>query len=283
MDDLFCFHPSFAQSESQPSAQPAIDSSELIKAKISSHPRFSVLVSNYIDCRKVGAPRAVALLLEEIRQGRISEEGCSEVGVDPELDDFMESYCNLLHRFQEELSKPFKEAASFLSSTEMLLSDLCSMSASVSQSTSTSETAISAEVKGSTEEVEQSSPEPDMTKTHEIARQMDNKDLKEMLLSKYSASLGSFNKEFLKKRKNVKLPKDARAVMMAWWKTHYRWPYPTDEEKAKLAEITRLDIKQINNWFVNQRKRHWKPSEDMRSALLDGVTGGHGAILHWDT
>jgi hypothetical protein len=31
-------------------------------------------------------------------------------------------------------------------------------------------------------------------------------------------------------------------------------------EKAALAESTGLDAKQINNWFINQRKRHWKPA-----------------------
>lgn len=45
-----------------------------------------------------------------------------------------------------------------------------------------------------------------------------------------------------------------------------------EEEKNKLSEITGLDQKQINNWFINQRKRHWKPSEDMRFSLMQGVT-----------
>jgi hypothetical protein len=31
-------------------------------------------------------------------------------------------------------------------------------------------------------------------------------------------------------------------------------------EKAALADSTGLDGKQINNWFINQRKRHWKPT-----------------------
>ena len=48
-------------------------------------------------------------------------------------------------------------------------------------------------------------------------------------------------------------------------------------EKAALAESTGLDAKQINNWFINQRKRHWKPSEDMRFARIDGVTGGRAS------
>lgn len=49
-----------------------------------------------------------------------------------------------------------------------------------------------------------------------------------------------------------------------------------EDEKLKLSEVTGLDQKQINNWFINQRKRHWKPSEDMRFALIDGVGGNMG-------
>jgi hypothetical protein len=47
--------------------------------------------------------------------------------------------------------------------------------------------------------------------------------------------------------------------------------------------MTGLDPKQINNWFINQRKRHWKPSEDMRFALMEGVAGGSATTLYFDT
>lgn len=40
-----------------------------------------------------------------------------------------------------------------------------------------------------------------------------------------------------------------------------------EEEKSRLSDQTGLDHKQISNWFINQRKRHWKPSEEMRFAL----------------
>ena len=54
-----------------------------------------------------------------------------------------------------------------------------------------------------------------------------DQELKEMLLHKYGGYLSSLRKEFLKKRKKGKLPKDARMILMDWWNTHYRWPYPT--------------------------------------------------------
>ncbi|CAK9141190.1 unnamed protein product [Ilex paraguariensis] len=110
-----------------------------------------------------------------------------------------------------------------------------------------------------------------------------DRELKEMLLHKYSGYLSSLRKEFLKKKKKGKLPKDARLVLLDWWSEHYRWPYPTEEEKTRLSEITGLDQKQINNWFINQRKRHWKPSEDMRFALMEGIGGGIEGPMYFDT
>lgn len=46
-----------------------------------------------------------------------------------------------------------------------------------------------------------------------------------------------------------------------------------ETDKVFLAESTGLDQKQINNWFINQRKRHWKPSEDMQLAVMDSISG----------
>ena len=49
-----------------------------------------------------------------------------------------------------------------------------------------------------------------------------------------------------------------------------------ETEKLALAETTGLDQKQINNWFINQRKRHWKPaSEDMPFAMVEAAGGFH--------
>lgn len=136
---------------------------------------------------------------------------------------------------------------------------------------------------GSSEE-ELNCGDVDESGASECGSQFPDHELKGMLLKKYSGYLSSLRKEFMKKRKKGKLPKDARLALLDWWNSHYRWPYPTEEEKAKLAEATGLDQKQINNWFINQRKRHWKPSEDMQFALMQGVSGGSsGTVLCFDT
>ncbi|XP_043719166.1 homeobox protein knotted-1-like 1 [Telopea speciosissima] len=255
--------------------------SSLIKAQIANHPLYPTLLTAYIECRKVGAPPKLASLLEEIARENhdLRGSGSTDFGADPELDEFMESYCEVLNRYKEELSKPFDEARTFLSNIETQLSDLCIVASSSTTTTTSSGNYHSDEASRTSEEelscweteaafdgIESSVPQPG------------DKELKEMLLRKYSGYLSSLRKEFLKKRKKVKLSIDARMALLDWWNNHYRWPYPTEEEKKMISKVTGLDQKQINNWFINQRKRHWKPSEDMRFALMEGI-GGSDAVL----
>ena len=47
--------------------------------------------------------------------GHVSR-GC--LGEDPALDQFMEAYCEMLSKYEQELSKPFKEAMLFLQRIE---------------------------------------------------------------------------------------------------------------------------------------------------------------------
>ncbi|CDP13192.1 unnamed protein product [Coffea canephora] len=101
----------------------------------------------------------------------------------------------------------------------------------------------------------------------------EDRELKETLLRKYGNHISSLKLEFSKKKKKGKLPKEARQILLEWWNVHYKWPYPTEADKISLAESTGLDQKQINNWFINQRKRHWKPSENMQLAVMDSLSG----------
>ncbi|KAL2325590.1 hypothetical protein Fmac_024648 [Flemingia macrophylla] len=244
-------------------------SDHFIKTQIASHPLYPNLVSAYIECRKVGAPPELASLLEEISsESHSMDNSLREIGDDPELDEFMELYCQVLQRCKQELSKHFNEASLFLCNIESQLSNLCKGTLTMpldnhhsDEAAWTSEDELSWEKMDAIEGCESSAPRPG------------NEELKEMLIRKYGGYLSSLRKEFLKKRKKGKLPKDARMMLMNWWNTHYRWPYPTEEEKVQLSEMTGLDQKQINNWFINQRKRHWKPSEDMRFAIINGGSG----------
>ncbi|RVX22497.1 Homeobox protein knotted-1-like 2 [Vitis vinifera] len=116
------------------------------------------------------------------------------------------------------------------------------------------------------------------TELPEIDPRAEDRELKNHLLRKYSGYLSSLKQELSKKKKKGKLPKDARQKLLNWWELHYKWPYPSETEKVALAETTGLDQKQINNWFINQRKRHWKPSEDMQFMVMDGLHPQNAAL-----
>ncbi|XP_057792191.1 homeobox protein knotted-1-like 1 [Salvia miltiorrhiza] len=220
---------------------------DLIKARIANHPLYPALLSSYIDCTKVGAPPEMASLLDQISKQDHPIFIATQIGTDPELDYFMRSYCDALRKYKEELSKPIDEARSFLSSIGSQLTHLCKQTL---PSSTTSHHSTDEEMRCG-EEV--------------------GVELKEMVMRKYSGYVSSLRKEMAKKRKKGKLPKDAISALFQWWNTHYRWPYPTEDDKKRLSETTGLDHKQINNWFINQRKRHWRPSHDMSFALIQGV------------
>ncbi|XP_073158940.1 homeobox protein SBH1-like isoform X2 [Henckelia pumila] len=227
-----------------------------VKSKIMAHPHYPRLLAAYVNCQKIGAPPEVVAKLEEACASAtaIGRNDRSSVGEDPALDQFMEAYCEMLTKYEQELSKPFKEAMLFLSRIECQFKALA-----LSHSDSACGEAV--DRNGSSEE------EFDVNNNF-IDPQAEDRELKGQLLRKYSGYLGNLKQEFMKKRKKGKLPKEARQQLLDWWSRHYKWPYPS---KIALAESTGLDQKQINNWFINQRKRHWKPSEDMQFVVMDAA------------
>ncbi|EEF51975.1 homeobox protein knotted-1-like 6 isoform X2 [Ricinus communis] len=239
--------------------------SSAIRAKIAAHPLYPKLLQAYIDCQKVGAPPEMAYMLDEIRQESDLSKRPSTItsclGADPELDEFMETYCDILVKYKSDLSRPFNEATTFLNDIEAQLNTLCN--------TTTSRTHVSDEAVGSSDE-DISGGE---LEAQDSVRANEERELKDKLLQKYSGYISTLKQEFSKKKKKGKLPKEARQILLNWWNIHYKWPYPTEADKVALADATGLDQKQINNWFINQRKRHWKPSENMQFAVVDSIYG----------
>ncbi|EAA04607.4 AGAP007539-PA, partial [Anopheles gambiae str. PEST] len=58
-----------------------------------------------------------------------------------------------------------------------------------------------------------------------------------------------------KRHKRGILPKHATSVMRAWLFQHLVHPYPTEDEKRAIAAQTNLTLLQVNNWFINARRR----------------------------
>ncbi|XP_047331945.1 homeobox protein knotted-1-like 2 [Impatiens glandulifera] len=249
------------------------NNSDTIRAKIASHPLYPKVVQAFLDCQKVIAPPEMADFLHDFDQSNRPES--ASLGTDPELDEFMEIYCGMLAKCKSDLAKPFDEATAFLRDTEAQLSSLCSC-APISN-VSDGGGAGSSEVDSGKEGDGKALLVGDELKAEEY------EEIKEKLVCRYSGYIKSLRHEFSKSKKKGKLPREARQILLDWWTFHYKWPYPTEEEKVGLAEATGLDQKQINNWFINQRKRHWKPSEDMQFSVMDNLYGhDHGPFFITD-
>ncbi|ERN10462.1 homeotic protein knotted-1 isoform X2 [Amborella trichopoda] len=245
-----------------------------IKAKIVAHPQYSSLLEAYMDCQRVGAPPEVvdrlSAISRELETRQHSSASVGAAGSDPELDQFMEAYYDMLVKYREELTRPIQEATEFLRRIESELNSISNGSVRLFSSDDKGDGADSSE-----EDPDGSGGE---TELPEIDPRAEDRELKNHLLKKYSGYLGNLKLELSKKKKKGKLPKDARQTLLSWWDLHYKWPYPSETEKVALAESTGLDQKQINNWFINQRKRHWKPSEDMPYVVMDAHHSQNAAL-----
>uniref|UniRef100_A0A0D9VYH8 Homeobox domain-containing protein n=1 Tax=Leersia perrieri TaxID=77586 RepID=A0A0D9VYH8_9ORYZ len=262
--------------EASASASFAAVDVEEIKAKIISHPHYSSLLAAYLDCQKAWAPPEVAARLTavaqdlELRQRTALGGGLGAAATEPELDQFMEAYQEMLVKYREELTRPLQEAMEFLRRVETQLNTLSISGRSLRNILSS----------GSSEEDQEGSGGE--TELPEIDAHGVDQELKHHLLKKYSGYLSSLKQELSKKKKKGKLPKDARQQLLSWWELHYKWPYPSESQKVALAESTGLDLKQINNWFINQRKRHWKPSDEMQFVMMDGYHPTNAAAFYMD-
>jgi len=85
----------------------------------------------------------------------------------------------------------------------------------------------------------------------------DETEMRARLKRKYAFQILSLNNEIGSRKKKGKLPSDATVILKEWWSKNLVWPYPSEDAKKELEIQTGLSATQINNWFINQRKRHW--------------------------
>ena len=65
-----------------------------------------------------------------------------------------------------------------------------------------------------------------------------------------------------KKNKRGVLPKHATEALRSWLFGHIVHPYPSEDEKRQLSQQTGLTLLQVNNWFINARRRILQPMMD---------------------
>ncbi|KAF3841525.1 hypothetical protein F7725_007387, partial [Dissostichus mawsoni] len=85
-----------------------------------------------------------------------------------------------------------------------------------------------------------------------------------LFIIKLNMDLASLLDSEDKKSKNKRgvLPKHATNIMRSWLFQHLMHPYPTEDEKRQIAGQTNLTLLQVNNWFINARRRILQPMLD---------------------
>ncbi|XP_075569440.1 homeobox protein Meis2 isoform X16 [Pelecanus crispus] len=89
------------------------------------------------------------------------------------------------------------------------------------------------------------------------------------------------DKDKKRQKKRGIFPKVATNIMRAWLFQHLTHPYPSEEQKKQLAQDTGLTILQVNNWFINARRRIVQPMIDQSNRAGNGMGMNMGMDGQW--
>ncbi|KAL9151202.1 hypothetical protein ABFS82_11G038300 [Erythranthe guttata] len=248
---------------------------EKYKADILSHPLYEQLLSAHVSCLRIATP--VDQLPRIDAQLAQSQQVVAKYSVlghgqhpldDKDLDHFMTHYVLLLSSFKEQLQQHVRvhamEAVMACWELEQSLQSLTGVApgegtgATMSdddEDQADSETNLFDESLDGGDNMGFGPLVP--TETERSLMERVRLELKHELKQGYKEKIVDIREEILRKRRAGKLPGDTTSVLKSWWQSHSKWPYPTEEDKARLVQETGLQLKQINNWFINQRKRNW--------------------------
>ncbi|KAK6126933.1 hypothetical protein DH2020_039324 [Rehmannia glutinosa] len=257
---------------------------EKCKADILSHPLYEQLLSAHVSCLRIATPvdqlpRIDAQLAQSqqvVAKYSVLGQGQQPLD-DKDLDNFMTHYVLLLSSFKEQLQQHVRvhamEAVMACWELEQSLQSLTGISpgegtgATMSdddEDQADSETNLFDESLDGSDNMGFGPLVP--TETERSLMERVRQELKHELKQGYKEKIVDIREEILRKRRAGKLPGDTTSVLKAWWQSHSKWPYPTEEDKARLVQETGLQLKQINNWFINQRKRNWHSNPSSSSS-----------------
>ncbi|KAL7187305.1 hypothetical protein ACSBR1_037382 [Camellia fascicularis] len=254
------------------------------KSEVLSHPLYEQLLSAHVACLRIATPvdqlpRIDAQLAQSQHVvAKYSALGHGNIGDDKELDQFMTHYVLLLCSFKEQLQQHVRvhamEAVMACWEIEQSLQSLTGVSPGGGTGATMSDDDDD-QVDSDTNMFDGSFDGPDTmgfgplipTESERSLMERVRQELKHELKQGYKEKLVDIREEILRKRRAGKLPGDTTSVLKAWWQSHSKWPYPTEEDKARLVQETGLQLKQINNWFINQRKRNWHSNPSTSTVL----------------
>ncbi|XP_044471550.1 homeobox protein knotted-1-like 3 isoform X2 [Mangifera indica] len=256
------------------------------KAEILTHPLYDQLLSAHVACLRIATPvdqlpRIDAQLAQSQHVvAKYSALGAGQAMVpdDKELDQFMTHYVLLLCSFKEQLQQHVRvhamEAVMACWEIEQSLQSLTGVSpgegtgATMSDDDDDQVDSDTNLFDGGLEGADTMGFGPLIpTESERSLMERVRQELKHELKQGYKEKIVDIREEILRKRRAGKLPGDTTSVLKSWWQTHSKWPYPTEEDKARLVQETGLQLKQINNWFINQRKRNWHSNPSTSTAL----------------
>ncbi|EEF38890.1 homeobox protein knotted-1, putative [Ricinus communis] len=247
------------------------------KAEILGHPLYEQLLAAHVACLRIATPvDQLARIDTQLAQSqevvaKYSVLGNGQVIDEKELDQFMTHYVLLLCSFKDQLQQHVRvhamEAVMACWELEQSLQSLTGASlgegtgATMSDDDDDQADSDANLYDGSLEGLDCMGFGPLVpTETERSLMEHVRKELKHELKQDYKEKIVDIREEILRKRRAGKLPGDTTSLLKAWWQSHAKWPYPTEEDKARLVQETGLQLKQINNWFINQRKRNWHSS-----------------------
>ncbi|XVE71226.1 hypothetical protein DITRI_Ditri10aG0134000 [Diplodiscus trichospermus] len=257
------------------------------KAEILAHPLYEQLLSAHVACLRIATPvdqlpRIDAQLAQSQHVvAKYSALGGGAQGLvadDKELDQFMTHYVLLLCSFKEQLQQHVRvhamEAVMACWEIEQSLQSLTGVSpgegtgATMSDDDDDQVDSDANLVDGGLDGSDSMGFGPLIpTESERSLMERVRQELKHELKQGYKEKIVDIREEILRKRRAGKLPGDTTSVLKDWWQSHSKWPYPTEEDKARLVQETGLQLKQINNWFINQRKRNWHSNPSSSTVL----------------
>ena len=212
------------------------------------HDLYPRLVDMHFQLRRVGETQNSSNMMEPMREGVLEEirhlHGSEDVKhllekarLDRNLNKLMEQYCSSLQDLLERVTNIFENADSFCTDFDNQVKKIC-------------ETSLE-HVQG------EGVKNLDASSADALSAYDSGDKLQCALIDKYKSSILELKGQFLRQKKSGKLPKSATSILKDWWDCHIEWPYPSEAEKKKFRYQSALSPTQINNWFINQRKRHW--------------------------
>ncbi|XP_026379964.1 homeobox protein knotted-1-like 7 [Papaver somniferum] len=265
------------------------DESRLLKTEIASHPLYEQLLSAHVGCLRVATPiDHLPLIDSQLSQSHhvlrfyASQHQNQHHRLSPherqELDNFLAQYLLVLCSFKEQLQQHVRVHAveavmacreieqSFQALTGVTLSE--GTGATMSDDEDDLQMDYALEQSSVVEGHDMTGFGPLLpTESERTLMERVREELKIELKQGFRSRIEDVREEILRKRRAGKLPGDTTSVLKNWWQQHAKWPYPTEDDKAKLVEETGLQLKQINNWFINQRKRNWHSNSQSITSL----------------